>query len=1162
MPELTFKSAGISTREIDLTGPTGVSPSGVPAGVIGTANRGPAFVPITVATIQDFVAEFGETDAEKFGPIAVVEWLKNAKSATFMRLLGAGDGKKAASDGKVTNAGFVVGAQQVQATGKLANSIWANSTDGAQPLGRTYFLGCLMSESNHSKIFSDAAMQEDAVQAKLRIAVNGYASLDADSMLRLVDGAGNVYSASIAAAKTNVQCTSTAIGFSSVDSAAKLARSIYGSIHHAITYGVTAGTSGSASGGGNKLRMEVNLVSDDTKIHLTQSIAGPVGNTTPSGSILFKANGAFLGLTGSGASGLVRFGAGSGGAIPIIRGVLLAPSGVTLTLSGAVTAAGSNNQTPAKTTTATVAGPFGFMTGSVNIRNGAQEFAMLLNGHIGSGLYPNVITASFDIDSANYIANVFNTDPTKIEDAGHMLYTHYDIHPAMAALTGSGVLCEGGTEVNGSGAGAGAPIFQDAAFLLSGTLARNTDASNKAPNYENFETRYQTPFSPWVISQKFGGSTKNLFKIHARDDGSYANHLFKISIENIQNSKSDINKYGTFDLLVRDFNDLDTDKKVIEQFRALSLDPTSDRYIGRIVGDRYTYFDFDKKIGAQKLITKGEHPNNSSYIRLEMATDVTDAILDQTILPVGFRGHHHLVTSGTECLTVPSSHEGRLGGTSAGLLKSAATPPVPYRSNIKTGRPPKESSDSSYYWGVQFEKQSHPLLLNKSSEINKGIRSFTKYFSSFQKTYQPVWAGNNAGVDADTAAWGVRDCDEFQKALFTLENLKIRTGSAGTADAKQWHSASYVRGGGIETDHSAKTRRFSVATDLSDNGTRKFAKFSFFVQGGFDGVNIFDEDKAALANNAVRREMDDSNQGESAGPTVSAYHKALEIIGSKADCDVKLLAIPGIRHEIVTDRAIDTVESRFDAMYLMDIEERDVDNTVVTSSLQDVGVNNTISAFKDRSLDTSFAAAYFPDVVVKDPFLNVNVQVPPSVAVLGAFSLNDSVAHPWYAPAGFTRGALDPSAEGRKGAVNLSRANLDTVYDSDVNPLTSFPGSKGLVVWGQKTLLARKSSLDRVNVRRLLIELRRQVKAVANTILFEPNRTSTLARFSGMVQPILTRVQEQQGLDRFKVVIDTTTTTQADVENNTIRGKIFLQPTRVAEFISLDFVLTNAGAEI
>ena len=111
-------------------------------------------------------------------------------------------------------------------------------------------------------------------------------------------------------------------------------------------------------------------------------------------------------------------------------------------------------------------------------------------------------------------------------------------------------------------------------------------------------------------------------------------------------------------------------------------------------------------------------------------------------------------------------------------------------------------------------------------------------------------------------------------------------------------------------------------------------------------------------------------------------------------------------------------------------------------------------------------------------------------------------------------------------------------------------------------LLQAQSALDRVNVRRLLIDIRRKVRLVGNAILFEPNRESTLARFSSAVQPILTVIQQQQGLDKFKVVIDTTTTTQQDVENNTIRGKIFLQPTRAVEFISLDFVVTNAGTEI
>jgi len=243
----------------------------------------------------------------------------------------------------------------------------------------------------------------------------------------------------------------------------------------------------------------------------------------------------------------------------------------------------------------------------------------------------------------------------------------------------------------------------------------------------------------------------------------------------------------------------------------------------------------------------------------------------------------------------------------------------------------------------------------------------------------------------------------------------------------------------------------------------------------------------------------------------------------------------------------------------MDIEERDTLNTVVTSSAaQRVDVSNTVTAFKNRALDSSFAAAYFPDVIMSDPTTLTRVKCPPSVAVLGAFSLNDSIGYPWFAPAGFTRGAL---SDVHRASVQLNRDNMDNLYDADINPITAFPGT-GVTVWGQKTLQAAESSLDRINVRRLLISLRRSVRAVANSLLFEPNREETLERFSSLVNPILQSVQDRSGVDRFKVVIDTSTTTQTDVENNTLRGKIFLQPTRTAEFIALDFVVTNAGSEI
>ena len=441
----------------------------------------------------------------------------------------------------------------------------------------------------------------------------------------------------------------------------------------------------------------------------------------------------------------------------------------------------------------------------------------------------------------------------------------------------------------------------------------------------------------------------------------------------------------------------------------------------------------------------------------------------------------------------------------------------------------------------------------------KSFKSYVKYFPTFNLDRTSFSVGDNPGVANQGGS--ILDCDRFNNDKFSLERLKVRTGSTsdgGYADTEQWNSASYVRNGVISVDHTNKTRSWQIS-DLERAGNISYAKFTFFLQGGFDGSTIFNLDQQDMTNASAFREMTfTTTQGGTSGPTVAAYRKAVDIMESKADVDIQLLAIPGMRHTSISDYAITAVENRFDAMYVMDIEERDQFNTVITGSAQRPHVLNTVNAFQGRSLDSSFAAAYFPDMVVVDPSTQGNVQVPPSVPVLGAFGLNDQIGHPWFAPAGFSRGALN-SVE--LAAVRLNRTNLDDLYSADINPLTAFPGT-GVVVWGQKTLMADPSALDRINVRRLLINIRRQVRNIANSLLFEPNRQETLEKFTALVNPIMQRIQEQSGVDRYKVIIDPTTTTQADVENNTIRGKIFLQPTRTAEFVSLDFVVTNAGANI
>ena len=1011
MAQLKFGSAGVTTREIDLTGPTEAGPTGIPAGIVGTAVKGPAFVPLTYGTLNDFFAKFGQSDSKKFGPLAVSEWMRRATAVTYLRVLGVGDGKKKVSSGStagdVVNAGFTVGEQLPSSTdGSLSSNPYANSNG---VLGRTYFLGCFMSESAGSSALSSAGLQ----------------------------GVGSV-------------------------------------------------------------------------------------------------------------NGILN------GSVPLVRGVLMAPSGVVLRLSAS--AVGLDSSKPTSGLIGSDATAKGTSLGSLVLSSGGaskQEFTILLNGHKGTDTsYPNVLTASFDVTSANYISKVLNTDPYKIQEAGHYLAAHWDIHPSLAAVTGVGAVIA--PPVNGS---------ERSAFLLTSSLGRDVGSST-VPNFEGFRDRFSNAKSPWIVSQKFGGSPVNLFKLHALDSGAGISNKFKVSIYNIVPSNDPINRYGSFSLALRSLTDTDIDPKILERWEGINLDPSSDRYIAKVLGDVNAYYDFDRDDAAQKLVIEGNYTLRSRYVRVEVSDDVTDMSIDPTALPLGFRGIAHLVTSGSAPLA-------SLGGVDSGSLSSgtglrnAVEPPLPFRNHLNDGSGLQTQVNSKYYWGAKFEHITSVLEQNSSILQDKSFNSFTKHFPSHSTINMNVLAGDNSGV-ADTASNGILDADRFCNNLFTLENVQIVTGSNGTVTQNDdWQYASYARKGDIVTNEAAKTRAV-VISDLSNSQNRKFLKFSFIMQGGFDGVNIFNQDENDINNAAVVADMNDANRGRSSGPNVSAYLKALEVMRNTTNVDIQLLAIPGIRAPIVTDEAIRATEERFDALYIMDIEQVDKNGDLIDiAKLIKPSVSETVTQHKARNLNTSFAAAYFPDVLMKDPSLPSNtVVVPPSVVVMGALALNDSLGYPWFAPAGLTRGDLPTTLE---TSIQLKDADLDSLYDEDINPIYA-PSSTtkgglgpkgGVVVWGQKTMLQTSSALDRINVRRLLIDIRRQVRDIAQTIIFEPNREATLARFTAAVTPRLQRIQALAGLERFRVIIDSSTTTQADVENNTVRGKIFLQPTKTVEFVSLDFVVAN-----
>jgi phage tail sheath protein FI len=564
--------------------------------------------------------------------------------------------------------------------------------------------------------------------------------------------------------------------------------------------------------------------------------------------------------------------------------------------------------------------------------------------------------------------------------------------------------------------------------------------------------------------------------------------------------------------------------------------------VARAVGDQYVYFDFDRAPSSQKIAVEGDYPILNNYIRVEMSTDIIQGSVPAEALPFGFRGYGYLTTSGS--ILAYNADTGTMIAGHESDIQKAVIPPVPMRHNINVGGIPT----NDLAWGTQLELQSLSDF-NYSEIIDDSISSFAKFFPSF------------APSDAKFFVEDVASADSFNNNLFALDRIKIVTASNTYADPSAWSSATYVRQGNITPNSSAKTRALAV-DDLANitSRTSQYVSFEVVMQGGFDGVNIFDLQKSKMTNLAVKREIDDTvNQGgANAGPTVVAYKKAVDIMGSKSDADIQLLAIPGIRHSSVTNYTITAVENRFDAMYVMDIEERDAFNAVITGSASTIDVGYTVDSFDGRNLNTSFASAYFPDVTITNPDSGDLMLVPPSVAVMGALALNDKVGAYWNAPAGFTRGVLPSVVD---SSIALSQDDLDTLYDASINPIVSFPGT-GFVVWGQKTLLQSASALDRINVRRLLIFLRRQVRQVANSILFEPNTQATLDRFNALVNPILQRIQSGGGVERYKVQIDTSTTTQADIENNTIRGKIYVQPTRTAEFISIDFVVSGRSATV
>ena len=284
------------------------------------------------------------------------------------------------------------------------------------------------------------------------------------------------------------------------------------------------------------------------------------------------------------------------------------------------------------------------------------------------------------------------------------------------------------------------------------------------------------------------------------------------------------------------------------------------------------------------------------------------------------------------------------------------------------------------------------------------------------------------------------------------------------------------------------------------------------------------------------------------GLVADDYDIAVTLMKNKDTYKYNVLFTPGLMNNLATHTSkitsiITNTISRGDALYVPDM-------TDYTGTLS----NAIVQA---NSRDTSYAETYWPWVKMLDPGTGKMVFLPASTVIPGVYAYNDKVAAPWFAPAGINRGGLNTVQYAK---FKLTQANKDDLYEANINPLATLSG-EGVVVFGQKTLQKEASALDRVNVRRLLIELKNYIGQLADQIVFEQNTATTRIGFISRVTPYLEAIQQKQGLYTFKVIMDDSNNGPAVIDRNQLVGQIYIQPTRTAEFISLDFILMPTGAE-
>ena len=813
------------------------------------------------------------------------------------------------------------------------------------------------------------------------------------------------------------------------------------------------------------------------------------------------------------------------------------------------------------TVSAGPAGAVGTALASSSIVLGTSGSKFKVVFETGKNLPSGTFEFNFNKGSSTYIRKVFNTDPTLLGRDG---------------LSNGGIKYFLGETFENSLTSTGS-YFAAIVGLGTGTLGSLSDVIQHDVQKAALEASTYAK-SGWFLSQDLSSDTaswdsttpaanitngriKKLFRFVGLDAGEWTQQNLKVSVNNIRAPvNEDVNPYGTFDVVIRRLRDSDDGKQIVESFSGCNLNPNSDDYILNKIGDKYNTFDEN----TNKVIEKGEYNNKSKYIRVEVNPEF-EAGFPPDYAVFGVTGPTKFVDTEFN-VTTQAGSGGLIGGLGNYIGKNTLG------TNILSG--------TVAMGGFRVQFPSATTRTNTSGLEDFRMASFGALptpdkSDNFKADTLDLVRIKPAGVTNQYDA--VANELDYQYITF-LDNVIISGAIANASTSSLQASASVLaydtgsRKSGYSLSSTGSYPSNFNAGPTSDHGSYKAVlnagagNLTTLFFGGTDGWDITKSDPLAQNEIASKTISDRFSSYET-----FTFYRAIETVKNPEQVSYNVVSVPGLINESLTNQLISNTAERADALAVFDIpfgyiprHER-LYSSVSTFNLNADSNGDLVQAVnkvKDRKYNSSYAATYYPWVKIRDSINSKDVWVPPSIAALGAMSYTDRVQAPWFAPAGFNRGGLSSGVSGLpvvSTALKLFKDDRDDLYEVGVNPIATFP-NEGVVIFGQKTLQVERSALDRINVRRLLVYLKRGISIISNRILFEPNVPDTWDNFKRQAIPFLTDVKTRYGLTDYKLVLDETTTTPDLIDQNILYAKLFIKPARAIEYIALDFIITNTGA--